>query len=100
MAQQSFSRPHAPVQSRWLVGLLVVLLVASALAVIQASHRCRELYTVLQRLEVDQWELQEDHGRLLLEQSTWGSHYRVERVATRELGMRAPPMQNVKVVRP
>jgi cell division protein FtsL len=81
-----------------LVALLLVLLV-SALAVIQSSHHCRQLYAQLQQLEADQWYLHEDYGRLLLEQSTWASHYRVERVAKRELNMEAPALQELKVVR-
>ncbi|MFU8764515.1 MAG: cell division protein FtsL [Haliea sp.] len=82
------------------IGTLVALILGSALAVIQSSHECRKLYTVLQQLEADQWHLQEDYGRLLLEQSTWASHYRVERVATRELDMQAPALAERKVVKP
>jgi len=82
------------------IGTLVALILGSALAVIQSSHDCRKLYTVLQQLEADQWHLQEDYGRLLLEQSTWASHYRVERVATRELDMQAPALAERKVVKP
>jgi len=82
------------------IGALVALILGSALAVIQSSHECRKLYTVLQQLEADQWYLQEDYGRLLLEQSTWASHYRVERVATRELNMQPPALAERKVVKP
>ncbi|MFO7551541.1 MAG: cell division protein FtsL [Haliea sp.] len=82
------------------VAALLALILGSALAVIQSSHECRKLYTVLQQLEADQWHLQEDYGRLLLEQSTWASHYRVERVATRELNMQAPLLTERKVVTP
>jgi cell division protein FtsL len=79
---------------------LLVLVLASAFGVIHSSHECRRLYAVLQQLEADQWHLHEDYGRLLLEQSTWASHYRVERVATRELNMQAPPIEELTVVRP
>ncbi|GAB3310713.1 cell division protein FtsL [Haliea atlantica] len=92
----SFGSRQAPL---W-AGLLTLLLLASALAVVHASHACRELHTELQRLEVEQWALQEDYGRLLLEQSTWASHYRVERTATGELDMQAPAPGSVRVVRP
>ena len=37
-------------------------------------------------------------GRLVLEQSTWASHYRVEKVARNELEMAAPDMTMYKVV--
>lgn len=90
----------AVVPSPLAIAALVALILGSAIAVIQSSHECRKLYTVLQQLEADQWHLQEEYGRLLLEQSTWASHYRVERVATRELNMQAPVLTERKVVRP
>lgn len=78
-------------------GLLVLILV-SAFATINSTHACRALYTQLQVLESSQWYLQEDYGRLLLEQSTWASHYRVEKVARGDLGMTAPDLALFKVV--
>lgn len=75
-----------------------LLLLASAFAVIHSTHACRELYTQLQTLEARQWHLQEDYGRLLLEESTWASHYRVEKVARGELGMAEPDLGRYKVV--
>jgi len=78
--------------------LALALVLASAFAVILSTHNCREAYAKLQMLEASQWHLQEDHGRLVLEHSTWASHYRVEQVATRDLGMRAPDTASGKVV--
>ncbi|MBM70327.1 MAG: cell division protein FtsL [Haliea sp.] len=105
MAARTTSAVAAParsisLQSLALFGALLALVLASAFGVIHSSHDCRRLYAVLQQLEADQWYLQEDYGRLLLEQSTWASHYRVERVATRELNMQAPELEGLKVVRP
>ncbi|MBN7795371.1 cell division protein FtsL [Parahaliea mediterranea] len=79
---------------------LMMAVVLSAFGVIHSSHACRELYAELQRLEADQWYLQEDYSRLLLEQSAWASHYRVEKVATGELGMHSPIVEELKVVAP
>jgi len=78
--------------------LLLALILGSAFATIYSTHACRALYKQLQLLESSQWYLQEDYGRLLLEQSTWASHYRVETVARSELGMRAPNLAQFKVV--
>lgn len=105
MAGRTTSPAIAPersmsLQSLALFGTLLTLVLGSAFGVIHSSHGCRQLYAVLQQLEADQWYLQEDYGRLLLEQSTWASHYRVERVATRELQMQAPVLESLKVVRP
>lgn len=97
--QPATGSPQAAAQLAWVAALSVVIL-GSAFAVIQSSHQCRQLYAVLQQLEADQWQLKEDYGRLILEQSTWASHYRVERVATRELDMQAPELQELRVVQP
>jgi len=42
--------------------------------------------------------MQEDYGRLLLEQSTWASHRWVERVARGDLDMQSPDLAQYKVV--
>jgi len=76
------------------------LLLLSCFAVIHSTHACRALYARLQVLESSQWYLQEDYGRLLLEQSTWASHHRVEKVARKDLGMRAPDLARYTVVAP
>lgn len=80
------------------VAALVLLILVCAFATIHSTHACRALYTQLQELESAQWYLQEDYGRLLLEQSMWASHYRVEKVARGELGMAAPNLEQFKVV--
>lgn len=80
--------------------VLLVAIVLSAFMVIHSSHACRQLYAELQALEADQWYLQEDHSRLLLEQSTWASPHRVEKVATDELQMHSPVVGELKVVVP
>ena len=82
----------------WLNGGLLALILLSTFAVIYSTHACRALYAQLQVLESSQWYLQEDYGRLLLEQSTWASHYRVEKVARGDLGMQAPDLALFKVV--
>lgn len=82
----------------WLNLALGTLVLGSAFAVIHSTHACRELYTSLQELEATQWHLQEDYGRLLLEESTWASHYRVEKVARAELQMAEPDLALYKVL--
>jgi cell division protein FtsL len=81
-----------------ITAVLLVLILLSAFATIYSTHACRALYTKLQVLESSQWYLQEDYGRLLLEQSTWASHYRVEKVARSDLGMGAPNLAQFKVI--
>jgi cell division protein FtsL len=75
-----------------------LLIMLSAFATIYSTHACRALYTQLQVLESSQWYLQEDYGRLVLEQSIWASHRRVEKVARSELDMGAPDLASYKVI--
>lgn len=95
----------------WPTGLrpgprLVVVLVllaaclASALAVITASHQTREQYGRLQQLEREQQQLQTEWGQLLLEESAWSSPARIERLAMERLEMRLPDVDEVEVIRP
>ena len=88
--------------SPWLVLTLglVWATVASALSVVKASHHCRQHFAVLQDLQSEQWNMQEQRGRLLLQLSTLAAHQRVERLARRELGMRLPAVHELKVVVP
>lgn len=79
---------------------LGLALVASALSVIETSHRCRQMYAQLQALQTAQWDMQEQRGRLLLEHSTWAGHHRVEQLARTQLGMRLPGATELQVVLP
>ena len=92
---------QSPSASRELVYFNVatlLLIVISAFTTIYSTHACRALYTQLQILESSRWYLQEDYGRLMLEQSIWASHRRVENVAREELGMGAPDLAAYKVI--
>lgn len=84
----------------WLNPLLVALVLSSAFAVVQSSHRCREHYARMQSMEQARWHLQEEHGRLLLEHSAWASHHRVQTEAVEQLGMTQPAALKVEVVSP
>ena len=98
VARAATARSDHNQQLFWLNAAALVLILFSAFAVIRSTHNCREYYAKLQVLEASQWYLQEDYGRLLLEQSTWASHYRVEQVARRELEMHAPEAAFQRVV--
>jgi cell division protein FtsL len=58
------------------------------------------MYARLQGLQSAQWDMQEQWGRLLLEQSTWAAHHRVEQLARKQLGMRLPVVTELQVVLP
>jgi len=73
-----------------IVSVLVLANLASAVAVIKVKHASRELQHDLQVLRVDQDQLKVEWTQLRLEESTWGNHDRVRRLARSELGMSVP----------
>ncbi|QEA40190.1 cell division protein FtsL [Pistricoccus aurantiacus] len=104
MAQAKTSMParRHGLLSFWLlvVALLTLLTLASAVAVISASHLTRVQYARLQQLEREQDQLQTEWGQLLLEESAWSTPSRVERVASERLDMRLPDVEQVEVIQP
>lgn len=100
VAKKAKNEKSARAVRPWLLAnaLLVGAVLAGAFSNIHSTHACRELYAQLQALESTQWYLQEDYGRLLLEQSTWASHHRVEKVARKSLQMGAPDLSRFQVV--
>lgn len=96
---QAAARNGLPAGSGWLL-LVWVLMLGTALAVPYSAHWTRQLLNEL-AAEMDQREkAQAEWGRLVLEQSTWTAHSRVESTATRQLGMRVPEPGEVILVRP
>lgn len=82
-----------------LVGVLVCLIVLSAVSVIYSSHQSRQLFNSWQKMQKEAYRLDEDWGRLLLEHSTWAAHDRVERLANERLTMVVPENEALQVVR-
>jgi cell division protein FtsL len=78
--------------------VLLGLVIVCALALVTSQHQARKLYVELQKEQERERSLEIEWGQLQLEQSTWAMHGRVERIATRDLGMRTPPSSRVQVV--
>ena len=78
--------------------LLLAALTACALALVTSQHQARKLYVELQKEQELAKQLEVEFGQLQLEASTWATHARVEKLATRVLGMRVPPASRVRVV--
>jgi cell division protein FtsL len=75
----------------WFACLLALILVlVSSLGVIFSTYKSRQLFSDVQLQHRDSMQLEEQWGRLLLEQSTWASHSRVEGLARAKLGMVVP----------
>ena len=83
-----------------LVGfLLLVLLVISAQSVVYSSFVARGHINHMHQLEKERNSMQVEWGQLLLEQSAWASHSRVETMVTKQLDMSVPLAQNIVLVR-
>lgn len=78
--------------------LLLAVLIASALALVTSQHRARKLYVELQKEQEVAKQIEIEWGQLQLEQSTWATQARVEKLATQTLGMRVPPASRIEVV--
>ncbi len=82
------------------MGVVLVLVIGSAIAVIDAKHRSRKLFSQLQALKKQQDALDVEWGRLQLEQSAWARHERIERIARTQLEMKMPEAGDIVVIKP
>jgi cell division protein FtsL len=78
--------------------VLVILVLITAFAIIDSTHRSRGLYAQLQDLEGRRWYLEEERSRLLLEQGTWSSHHRIATEAQGTLGLAAPGHDHTRLL--
>lgn len=78
--------------------LLLVSVIACALAVITSQHHARKAFAELENEQAAAAKLATELTQLQLEQGTWATHKRVESVAARRLGMRAPDAASTLVV--
>lgn len=79
--------------------ILILILVMSAFAVIYIKDVNRRLFIHFQTLQATHDKLYEDWGKLLLEQSTWSTQARVQKIAETRLGMITPSPNEVVVLR-
>jgi len=70
----------------------------SAIKVVIARHDTRRLFVEIQKLEKDRDNLNEEWGRLQLEQSTWATDARIESVSKTELHMIEPKIRSVTLI--
>jgi cell division protein FtsL len=80
--------------------VLLAALIACALALVTSQHQARKLYVELQKEQERAKQIEIEWDQLQLEQSTWATPARVEKLATQALGMRVPPSSRIQVVPP
>ena len=76
-----------------------VLVAISALGVVWLRHAHRLTYVALQQAQEQRDQLNIEWGQLLLEQSTWAMHHRVEVEESKRLGMVFPQPDQITVLR-
>ncbi|MGH8490887.1 MAG: cell division protein FtsL [Gammaproteobacteria bacterium] len=84
--------------TRILCPLLVGLVVITSLAITMTRHQSRKLFVELQALEQGQDAMNDEWGRLQLEQATLGTHGRIEERARSALNMTMPSVADVIIV--
>lgn len=80
--------------------VLILANLVSAIGVVHARYRHRQLFVELSRLEKGRDELNIEFSRLQLEQATWAESNRVDQIARTRLGMKTPEPADIVVVRP
>jgi len=90
-----FGKSHQPFL---LTTVFAVVCVMSAIALIYTKHESRKLFVELEQLTTDRDELNIEWGQLQIEQSTWATHARIERVASEELSLVRPKSTEIYVI--
>ncbi|WP_027080834.1 cell division protein FtsL [Luteimonas mephitis] len=86
--------------TRFIVAVLVLANIVTAIGVVNARHQHRQLFVQLTKLEHARDELNIDFGRLQLEQATWAEANRIDQIARTRLGMKFPETADIVVIRP
>ena len=85
-------------QAFWWLVFLWLAVVLSALAVVYVTYDTRVKFNVVEGLRLEQSQLQVIWGQYLLEESTWASYGRVEKLAQEHLFMQAPTSEKIITV--
>ncbi|GKS68125.1 cell division protein FtsL [Nitrosomonas sp. PY1] len=76
----------------------LVILIISALGVVNAQHTSRKLFMALENEKQIERKLDIEWGKLQLEQSTLIMHGRIESIAREHLNMIIPPTSAIQIV--
>ncbi len=78
-----------------LILILLIITFVSAISVVYVKHYNRKLFVNLQQLEKQRDNMEVEWGKLQLEQNTWATHARIERIARDRLQMITPENKDV-----
>jgi cell division protein FtsL len=82
-----------------LVAFLWLALIASSLAVVVVTYESRAEFNYLEDLKREQNKLQVILGQYLLEESTWASFNRIEKIASERLQMQVPKAERIIMIK-
>jgi cell division protein FtsL len=78
--------------------IFALVCVMSAIALVYTKHESRKLFVELEQLTAERDELNIEWGQLQIEQSTWATHARIERVAMEELSLVRPKATEIYII--
>ncbi len=78
---------------------LVMASLASAVSVVYSKHQNRLLFVELENLNKERDQMNVEWGQLQLEQSTWATDSRIEKIATEKLHMRNANYENTVIIK-
>ena len=81
-----------------LLTIFAVVCVISAIALVYTKHESRKLFVELEQLTTERDQLNIEWGQLQIEQSTWATHARIERVALEELSLVRPKSTEIYLI--
>lgn len=81
-----------------MIAVFVAVCVLSAMAIVYTKHESRKLFVELEDLTSERDALNIEWGQLQIEQSTWATHARIERVAIEEMSLIRPLSEDIYVI--
>ena len=91
-------QPAKPRHSFLLVFAFALVCVLSSIALVYTKHESRKLFVELEGLTHERDNLNIEWGQLQIEQSTWATHARIERVATDDLSLARPASSEIFII--
>lgn len=78
--------------------ILVGAVFSSAINVVLAQHQARKTFVEIEEFQKQKDKLNEEWGKLQLEQSTWSTDDRIEKIARMELDMVEPDENSLVLI--
>ena len=85
-------------QPTLLLAVVAVFCVFSAIALVYTKHEARNHFVELEQLTAERDALNIEWGQLQIEQSTWATHARIERVALEDLALKRPMASEIYLI--